>query len=240
MRIKHEIRRLLRSLGYDISEFTPENYPLARRRKLFACYAIDTVLDVGANVGRYAQDLRRDVGYTGRILSFEPLRAAFEALSARAKRDPYWSAFNFALGDANAVLEMNIAGNSESSSLLDMLPSHERLAPESGYVGREAVQVRTLDSLFGSLIKPGSVVYLKIDTQGFESRVLAGAEESLARIASVQVEMSLVPLYSDEMLFEQMCILLSEKGFRLVALENVFSDPVSGELLQVDGIFHRS
>jgi hypothetical protein len=37
-----------------------------------------------------------------------------------------------------------------------------------------------------------------------------------------------------------MCMLMDEKGYTLVAIENGFSDPASGQLLQVDGIFHKS
>ena len=80
---------------------------------------------------------------------------------------------------------------------------------------------------------------MKIDTQGFESKVLKGAEKSLAHINTVQMEMSLVPLYDGESSFNEMCILMSKKGYTLVAIENGFSDQASGQLFQVDGIFHR-
>jgi len=78
-----------------------------------------------------------------------------------------------------------------------------------------------------------------MDTQGFESKVLKGAENSLPHIDTVQMEMSLVPLYDGELLFNEMCLLMSQKDYTLVAIENGFSDSASGQLLQVDGIFHR-
>jgi hypothetical protein len=80
---------------------------------------------------------------------------------------------------------------------------------------------------------------MKIDTQGYESRVLQGAQGSLARIDTVQMELSLVPLYEGELLFQEMWELLRAKGYTLVAIESGFSAPASGQLLQVDGIFHR-
>jgi hypothetical protein len=80
---------------------------------------------------------------------------------------------------------------------------------------------------------------MKIDTQGFESKVLKGAENSLMQIDTVQMEMSLVPLYEGELLFNEMSILMSEKGYVLVAIETGFSDQDSGQVLQIDGIFHR-
>jgi len=239
MGLKHELRKLLRRFGYDISRVTPLSHAMALRKTMLGSYDIDTVLDVGANAGQFALALRREAGYTGRILSFEPLSAAYELLKENAKGDPDWEVFRCAIGDAEGNREINIAGNSYSSSLLDMLPSHLKSAPESRYVGKELIDVRTLDSLFENVRKNAGNVYLKIDTQGFESRVLAGAEKSLAFINTVEMEMALVPLYDGELLFHEMCLRMRSNGYTLVALENEFSDPVSGQLLQVDGIFHR-
>lgn len=239
MGIKHELRKLLWKVGYDISRFTPTSHPIARRKQIFESYEIDTVLDIGANSGQFAQELRGDTGYTKRILSFEPLSTAFKLLKENAKADPVWEVFNCAIGDTEEKREINIAGNSYSSSLLNMLPSHLKSAPNSKYIAKELIEIKTLDSLFGDLCKSAKNVYMKIDTQGFESKVLNGAEKSLAHINTIQMEMSLIPLYDNELLFNEMCILMSQKGYTLVAIENGFSDPASGQLLQVDGIFHR-
>ena len=239
MSLKHELRKLLWRSGFEISRFTPTSHPLARRKRILDYYEIDVVLDIGANSGQFAQQLRDDLGYANRIISFEPLSSAFELLKANATRDPNWEAFNFALGETDDKQEINIAGNSVSSSLLDMLPSHLTSAPESKYIGSEVIEARKLDSIFGTLCKPTNSVYMKIDTQGFESKVLGGAENSLAQIDTIQMEMSLIPLYKGEMLFNDMYTLMNEKGYSLIAVETGFSDPNSGQLLQVDGIFHR-
>ena len=237
--IKHKIRQILWKIGYDISRFTPTSHPLARRRRIIECHGIDTILDVGANSGQFALELRRDLGFSNRILSFEPLSTAFGLLKKNAGDDPAWELYNYAIGDANERREINIAGNSYSSSLLDMLPTHLKYAPKSGYVGTEVVDIKTLDSVFGEVCGSDANIYLKIDTQGFESRVLKGAEKSLPRIDTIQMEMSLVPLYDGELMFNEMCGMMSQKGYSLIALEDAFSDPDSGRLLQVDGIFHR-
>jgi FkbM family methyltransferase len=238
MSIKNAVRNLLWKSGYDVSRFSPTSHPLARRKQILASYGIDTVLDVGANSGQFAQGLRR-LGYSGRILSFEPLSTAFKALKANAESDRAWDVFNFAVGDAEAKHEINIAGNSYSSSLLKMLPSHLKSAPESKYIGKETIDVKTIDSLYGDICKTSKHVYLKIDTQGFESKVLKGAENSLKHIGTIQMEMSLVPLYDGEMIFGDMCAYMAAKGYTIIAIESGFSDSASGQLLQVDGIFHR-
>ena len=50
---------------------------------------IDTVLDIGANKGQYAQSLRR-FGFKGRIISFEPLNKEFNILQKNSKNDSNW------------------------------------------------------------------------------------------------------------------------------------------------------
>lgn len=240
MNIKRELKKLLWKVGYDLSRVTPKSHRLARRKQILEFYHIDTVLDVGANSGQFARQLRDyKIGYTGRILSFEPLSTAFKLLKANAENDPAWEVFHCAIGDIEEKGEINIAGNSDSSSLLNMLPSHLKSAPHSKYIGKEIIDIKTLDSFFGDVCKSSKNIYMKIDTQGFENKVLKGAENSLAHINTVQMEMSLVPLYEGNLLFNEMCIFMFNKGYTLIAIENGFSDPVSGQLLQVDGIFHR-
>lgn len=239
MGIKHELGRLLWKAGYDIIRYKPASHPVARVQQLLRSYSIETVLDIGANSGQFAEYLRNDLGYTKRIISFEPLSSAFALLKAKAVKDPCWDAFNIALGDFDGQCEINIAGNSVSSSLLDMLPSHLESAPNSSYVGKETIEVKKLDSIFDDLCGMTSSVYMKIDTQGFENRVLDGAKNALRRIHTVQMEMSLVPLYRGELLFNELYSLMKDNGYNLVAILPGFSDPHSGQLLQVDGIFHR-
>ena len=134
---------------------------------------------------------------------------------------------------------INVAGNSFSSSLLEMLPAHVASAPDSAYTGTQLVEVKTLDSIFDDMCAEGEQVYLKIDTQGCESKVLAGAKGVLDRIATIRLEMSLVPLYAGELLLEDMVRLLRELGYSPIAIEPGFFDPATGRLLQADGVFHR-
>jgi FkbM family methyltransferase len=238
--IKHEVRKLIRNLGYDIVHYSVELHPLARKKKFLASYPVDVILDVGANTGQFAQRMRTDLGFSGRIVSFEPVSSAFKILKKNAAADPSWEALNYALGAVPGKSEINIAENSYSSSLLKMLPSHEKLAPESKYVGTEKIEVKTLDSIFDDICSKSERIYLKIDTQGFESRVIEGAERSLPYVDIIQLEMSLLPLYQDERLFCDLYRLLNDKGYDLVSVEPGYADKNTGRLLQVDGLFHRS
>lgn len=239
MTIKHDFRKLLWKVGFDIVRYMPEFHPIARFQQLLHSYNIDTVLDIGANSGQFADYLRNDIGYKNRIISFEPLSSAFALLKTKSEKDSDWEVFNIALGDIEEQNEINIAENSYSSSLLDMLPSHLQAAPDSLYKGKESIEIKKLDSIFDNLCSTSTKVYMKIDTQGFESKVLKGAENALQKIDTIQMEMSLVPLYEGELLFHELYSLMIDNGYSLVAILPGFTDKHSGQLLQVDGVFHR-
>ena len=83
---------------------------------------INHVLDVGANVGQYASELRA-LGYAGKITSFEPGRFAFAVLEEASRRDDAWQAFNYGLSDVDGPLALTLSENSVSSSLQQVLPS---------------------------------------------------------------------------------------------------------------------
>jgi FkbM family methyltransferase len=199
---------------------------------------VDLVLDVGANTGQFAQRLRVE-GYQGRIVSFEPSSAAFHELSLLACERSDWEALNIALGDRDEIGKLHIAGNSQSSSLLPMLALHAEKAPNSVYVSDEQVTVRTLDTIVPALRFQSEHMFLKIDAQGYEKRIVDGGKWVLPRLLGLQLELSVVPLYDGETLFGNMLADLAIKGFKLYTLEPRFRDPDSKRVLQVDCVFVR-
>jgi FkbM family methyltransferase len=210
----------------------------ARRISLISEYKIGVVLDVGANTGQYAIHLRK-LGFAGRIVSFEPLQAEYAQLETRASKDPLWETLNCALGDQDSRQEINIAENSYSSSMLNVLPRHLDSEPKVRSIGKQMIELRKLDSIFEKLCSDSEVSYLKLDAQGFEMRILEGAEKSLEKIDTIQLEMSLMPLYQGETLLPEMMQWMYQKGYVLVGFEPGHSDSKAGQLLQADGIFHR-
>jgi FkbM family methyltransferase len=237
--LDNHVKRFLASKGYVTFRGGRDAGAIARRATLLASNKVDLVLDVGANTGQYGKCLR-DLGYTGRIHSFEPMTAACRTLRDAISTDPLWDASQIALGDHVGSATIHIAGNSVSSSLLEMLPAHERSSPGSRFVGEETVKVSTLDRELPSIRGEASSVLLKLDVQGFESRVLAGATQSLAHISLIQIELSLAELYGDQLTYLDMCLALKELGFELIGIEPGFTDSRTGVLLQFDGIFRRT
>jgi FkbM family methyltransferase len=237
--MKRAVLAAVRRAGYEIVKIDPI-YPSANRRlTMIAHHRINTVIDVGANTGQYASALRR-AGYKGEILSFEPLSDAYAELEKKSRHDPKWRIFNCAIGSENGEAEINIAGNSESSSLLPMLDAHLRSAPESKYRATERVKVSTLDSALENVLSKDSRAFLKIDTQGYEHYVIQGARSQLRQVCLIECELSLTPLYEGQYLCQDMLTLLDGLGFKPVHFDPIFSDLTTGHCLQVDGIFVRS
>lgn len=231
-RLRHSVLAAVAARGFEI-----RRHPAARRQKMFLRHGVDLVLDVGAADGGHARQLRQ-FGYTGRIVSFEPLSEPFAALAEQADRDPLWTARNHALGDEAGEAVINVASNSTSSSLLPMLPAHRDAEPRVGYVGTETIRVERLDDVAGELVRPGDGVFLKLDTQGFERQVLAGGPEVLAGCVGLQLEMSFVPLYEGGMLVDEAIATAYSAGFHLTVIEQGWASP-TGQMLQADGIFFR-
>jgi hypothetical protein len=77
---------------------------------------VNLVVDIGANTGQFAREIRT-AGYQGEIISFEPLLGPFQELARMAARDSTLRAERRAIGDRSCVLPMVEAGSSVTSSL---------------------------------------------------------------------------------------------------------------------------
>jgi FkbM family methyltransferase len=237
--IRRAIKQALHRLGVEVTRYTPQASDRAKLARLLASHRVDCVFDVGANTGQYADELR-DVGYGGRIISFEPQVEAHSVLLRRSRNDALWNvAPAMALGDSDGDTEINVSENSASSSILRMTKRHESCAPASQYIRKEKVPVRRLDSIFTQYVAGSVRPFLKIDTQGYESRVLDGAAGCIAHFIGVQAELSLFELYEGQELFFDVARRLCDAGFALVGLLPGFTDNLNGHLLQVDGLFFR-
>ena len=198
------------------------------------------MLDVGANVGQYASQLRR-LGYRGRMVSFEPLGDAFAELQRRADGDPLWDCQRMALGDRDGEAVLHVAGNSWSSSLLEMTPAHEQVAPASRYVAEERVELARLDMVASRTgLTDGTRALLKLDLQGGELQALRGADRSLTLVQLLEVELSLAELYHGQALWREFVDEAQTRGFELVGLSPTLVDPKTVRLLQMDALFARA
>src|SRR5262249_22632668 len=152
-------------MGFEISRHRPLAARVVARLE-----GVAVAVDVGANRGQYATELRQH-GYRGEIVSFEPLAEAFAQLAAAPAGDVHWTCHRIALGASDAEGRINVASNLASSSLLEMGAAHRAGAPEVSVTGVETVRIARLDDVFAD----DRSCLLKLDVQGYEGRVLDGA-----------------------------------------------------------------
>lgn len=201
---------------------------------------VDMIFDIGANTGQFGELIYK-LGYKGKMVSFEPLQSAYTLLSANTKPYPDWSpAERCAIGEEDGEIEMHISENSISSSALTMLEEHETAAPKSKYVGTEKAKVYKLDSVFEKYSLGCKNIFVKIDTQGYEDKVLNGAVNSMSKIKGLYMEMSLLKLYDGQVLFKDLYDRVISYGFELHGIQPAFVNKETGRVLQVDAAFFRS
>ena len=180
-------------------DFTRKLYKVLFNRhliNLLRVHRIDTVLDVGANKGQFGSLLRK-LGFKGMILSFEPITDTFNLLKKRSKHDADWHTYNFALGDAQGSLALNVLHGRGLSSFLEPNAYCTNFLRQKSSVDEQyAVSVKTLDAIFADLpCDDTSRIHLKMDTQGYDLRVFAGARETLQAVQTIQAELSILALY---------------------------------------------
>jgi FkbM family methyltransferase len=240
------MKRLLTSLGYravaaglripDIA-VARAFHQQARTMQLIRKLGINLVLDVGANRGFWSQHLRMS-GYRGQIVSFEPISANAGAIEAKRKGDPSWLAMRCALGSEDGAADFNVvlSGSADETVLSSFLPIRNRNARTA----IEQVEVKRLESLWPMLsgLVPEPRIFLKMDTQGYDAQVAAGAGAVLDHVRLLQSEISVEPLYDGMTHYTDALRGYEERGFRLMDLF-VVNRTSDGGILEYDCLMAR-
>lgn len=188
-------------------------------RRLFDSVKPQTVIDVGANAGQFGQWLRKQCGFQGRIVSFEPIPEIAAAARKIASNDPAWDVMEVALGRKPGTATFNVMAGNQFSSFLS--PSSDRtdapaIAVQNIVERKIEVEVRTLDDIIDELDLARS--FLKLDTQGFDLEVIAGGETALKDIVAIQTEVAVHQIYHGAPTFDETTARLRELGFEPSAL----------------------
>jgi len=234
------IHRWLRGLGWELHRYGNSFGEARVLADLLQFTRADVVLDVGANVGQFGDQLL-SLGYRGKLVSFEAIPIVHSRLleHARSRSASWIVAPCAALGSRSGTIDMNISANVLSSSVLPMREAHVSAAPASKYVDRQTVPMERLDELARQWVPNSARLLIKIDAQGYELEVLKGAADLLPQAAGLQIELSLTPLYEGAPTFMEMMEYLQAAGFEPFGMVPMFRDPRTGRLLQVDGFFTR-
>ena len=154
-------------LAKSVSKGGPTEYQQpVRLRSLQHVKNKRTALDIGANVGLWSRDL---VKHFDQVIAFEPV-AMFRECLERNVTAPNMTIQSVALGDTEGQVNMIITeGNT----------GHTHVDPNSKNGDTKIIK---LDSL-----NLQNIDYIKIDCEGFEYRVLQGAEQTVKRCCPVVV-----------------------------------------------------
>jgi FkbM family methyltransferase len=235
MQFKKAIHHFTRKLGFDFyalkDRVEKENQKLIWLKNK----NIKSIIDVGANVGQFTSKIR-EINATAKIYSFEPIASCHAILANNFKNDKNFMAYNYACGDTTETLQINVNNYSPSSSILDIQQLHIDNFKHTASSTKENIKIDLLDNLIdvGELEAP---ILIKIDTQGFEKKVIAGAQKVLSKTDIILIELSYQKLYKDQSLFHEIYTILYDFGFQYIGNMEELLSPIDGVPLQSDGIF---
>lgn len=195
------------------------------------------VIDIGANAGQWIGSLLKVVSIP-EVWIFEPNPEAMKACQARIGSGAGIKYFNTALGDSCGRATLHVTESSDFASVLQPRDSFlsEHYGGGARIVADKEVELRTLDSL----VPDGKrVSLLKIDVQGFERAVLAGAGRVLKNTVAVLIEVNMQSHYLGDDNFPALWTILSDHGFSFWSM----SPPMlgrDGQALWADAVFLNS
>jgi FkbM family methyltransferase len=230
---KASLRRLLASLGYELRHFSRPYSVAAFVRSM----GVDLIVYAGANRGQFG-NLMRAGGYRGLIVSFEPVPEVCAELRRIAGGDERWVVRECALGQDPGRRKLGVSRDSVFSSFKKLAPASDVFGNSPQIIAEHWVAVSTVDKEV--LEFPGEMIFLKLDTQGFDREVLAGAHGTLVRTVGIQIELSSTPLYDDSWAIPEALEFLSRLGFGLCQVHPVnftSNDGITG--LEFDFILRR-
>ena len=206
-------RRLCRRLGFDVAAYPGAALHWPRVVALLQAHEISVVFDVGANEGQYATALFNN-GYGGRIVSYEPVSAVHEILNRNAAARANWEvAPRAAVGATAGEAVVNISGESDMSSLHEMTPTARKHLSRAQATGSETTPMVTLADELAGRAGAQDRVFVKSDTQGHEADVLDGLGDAVSRVAGMQLELAMEPVYEGQARYLELLNRLEGLGF---------------------------
>jgi FkbM family methyltransferase len=176
--------------------------------------ALRCVVDVGANVGQWANALVELVS-PEKLIIIEPQPAMFARLQEKFGGRAGVELHNVAVGEADGVTTLRVTRDSTGASVLPPRDEMKQLIGSNWTVEKELeCPLRTLDTLLAAVPE---VSLLKIDVQGYEKQTFAGAAATLAKTKYLLVELNYMPQYEGGSWFGEIHELLTRtRGFVLV------------------------
>lgn len=209
MNIKRLVQNLINKSSLDIIRYQ-KKLPLLQFLK---SQNIQTVFDVGANIGDFVR-YTREVLPTAEIIALEPQPLCAARIRSRFPNDTHLHVLEYAAGKIEETKIFRLNTYTPSASLLPLTEKHLKSFPHAQETGQVSVTIKTLDSIYAQYRhRAQGPIFLKIDVQGYELPSLAGADEVLKHSQVVLIEACFKELYQGQGLFDDIYRVLTQKGF---------------------------
>lgn len=228
MTFKQLVKTTVNRLGLSVTRFPPQHLLSSCVRDLLKEGQINLVLDVGAFHGAYCKLLRREVGYTGRIVSFEPCAESFQTLSAQMAADQSWRGYPLALGSTDSTALLNTYDSGDFNSILPLRDDYAlAFRADLSNASAEAIKINTIDAIWDDITIGIECprVFLKMDTQGYDVEVILGARDHLHCVYAVQSELPAIEIYEGMTSMPRALELYRELGYVPVGFWPVCTPP---------------
>lgn len=236
MRLKSVLRNLFyRLAGTDLSDNTrssPDIWPWLK-----ADFDFKTLVDLGANTGEFGEFIATYLGIDS-VHAFEPLPACRSELEERAKKFPNFEIYPVGLSDRNGEEEIIQNAQLSTSSFLPLADRHKIEFPQAVEKAPLSVEVRRLDDL----LDPGDLeedIFIKMDVQGLEDRVIRGGQRIFRAARLVYVEMGFEELFQGQALFGEVHDLLVGMAYRFAGISNQICSRETGQPLFCHCVYVR-
>jgi FkbM family methyltransferase len=194
-----------------------------------------TVVDIGANVGDWSAELLRVVT-PYRLVAIEPQPLLQATLRSRLAKYQNTEVFPVAVGADDGTISFNVYQDSHLASVLKPAPEIDGVYGEAmSVIGSTSVPVRRLDGL----LPDDEVTLMKIDVQGYEASVLAGAADVLRRTRYIIIEVVFHRHYIGDSDFTVLHQLLMDAGFHLVDMSRPHPSR-EARAMWADAVYGRS
>ena len=200
---------------------------------------IDCFIDIGANFGQTAIEIM-NWGYKKEIISIEPVQSCYEQLCSISKKYNNWKVLDrMAVGDFDGQIEINVSEASDLSSILEPTNLMRKSYSKINKTHNETVMIRKIDTIFNNDLNNKNI-FLKIDAQGYDFKILKGAKNFLSHVKGISIEAALGPLYENQEYdyFDTICY-LRELGMNPYLISERSFNRRTLRQLEVDLVFFR-
>jgi FkbM family methyltransferase len=232
-KIKKKLLNIIKLFGYD----------LKGAKKIIAHNNFDAILifllsknlekkkiffDVGANLGQSIERFKK-FSKNFKIYSFEPTPALCEILRTKYNNNDNISINQIALGEEKGRTNFNSFKYHKINSILN-IDQKSKFAKSRKIISKSDdknfeeiidVEISSIDDYCGEN-NINHIDLLKIDTQGFEDKVLKGSMNFLSKksIDIIELELVLGFAYEKNLNFYDIEKILMQNDYKLIAIEN--------------------